>query len=34
MHYLSFVTAINPYVLVVLAVVLACGAMDWWRSTH
>ncbi|TWF56444.1 hypothetical protein FHW37_10272 [Neorhizobium alkalisoli] len=30
MHYLSFLTAINPFILIILAVVLACGAYDHW----
>lgn len=34
MHYLSYVTAINPYVLAVLLLVLTCGAIDWWRRIH
>jgi hypothetical protein len=34
MHYLTFVTAINPYVLAALGMVLICGAVDWWRHTH
>jgi hypothetical protein len=34
MDYLSFVTAINPYVLAVLAAVLACGAVDWLIRPH
>lgn len=34
MHYLTFVTAINPYVLAALGIVLICGAVDWWRHTH
>jgi hypothetical protein len=34
MHYLSFFTAINPYVLAVLAAVLACGAVDWLIRPH
>jgi hypothetical protein len=34
MHYLSFLTDLNPYVLAILAAVLACGAVDWWIKTH
>ena len=34
MHYLSFLTAINPYVVAVLGMVLVCGAVDWWRQSH
>ena len=34
MHYVNFITALNPYVLACLAAVLACGAIDWWRRTH
>lgn len=34
MHYLTFVTAINPYVIALLGLVLACGAVDWWHRSH
>lgn len=32
MQYLEFFTAINPFVLAVLAVVLVCGAYDSWAQ--
>lgn len=32
MEYFAFVTALNPIVLGVLAIVLACGAYDHWAS--
>lgn len=34
MHYMSFFAQLNPYVLVILAAVLACGAFDWWIKSH
>lgn len=34
MHYLEFFTSINPFVLAVLAVVVACGVYDRWIETH
>lgn len=32
MAYLDFVTAINPVVLAILAIVLLCGAFDRWMQ--
>jgi hypothetical protein len=34
MHILTFMTAINPVVLVILGLVVACGAVDWWIKSH
>jgi hypothetical protein len=34
MHYLSFLTAINPFVLAVLGVVVICGVYDYWIQNH
>lgn len=34
MHYLTIVTALNPYIIAVLALVLACGAYDRWHNSH
>ncbi len=32
MHYLDFITAINPFVFAILVVVLVCGAYDRWAQ--
>ncbi|MBP1847993.1 hypothetical protein J2046_006278 [Rhizobium petrolearium] len=33
MEYLEFITALNPIVLAILAIVLACGAYDHWMQS-
>ncbi len=33
MQYLEFITTLNPVVLAILAVVLACGAYDYWAQS-
>ncbi|TCV60885.1 hypothetical protein EDE05_12435 [Neorhizobium sp. R1-B] len=33
MQYLEFMTALNPVVVAILAVVLACGAYDHWMAS-
>jgi len=33
MYYFDFITAINPLVLAILAVVLVCGAYDMWAQS-
>jgi hypothetical protein len=30
MHTLEFVTALNPFVLAILAIVIVCGCYDHW----
>tara|TARA_R110002020_G_scaffold9118_3_gene36356 strand:- start:2155 stop:2424 length:270 start_codon:yes stop_codon:yes gene_type:complete len=30
MHYLEFVTALNPFVLAILALAIVCGCYDRW----
>jgi hypothetical protein len=32
MEYLALVTALNPFVLALLALVLLCGALDYWMQ--
>lgn len=34
MQYLEFFTTLNPVVLAILAVVLACGAYDYWAQSR
>ncbi|AYD00851.1 hypothetical protein NCHU2750_14600 [Neorhizobium sp. NCHU2750] len=34
MHYLEFFTTLNPFVLIILAAVIACGLYDRWLETH
>jgi hypothetical protein len=31
-HYVDFLTALNPFVLAILLVVLACGVYDHWMQ--
>ena len=33
MAYLEFVSTLNPIVLAILAVVLCCGAYDYWLQS-
>lgn len=33
MHYFEFITALNPIVLAILAVVILCGIYDHWMQT-
>jgi len=33
MEYLEFITALNPIVLAILVMVLACGAYDHWMQS-
>ncbi|SMF65326.1 hypothetical protein SAMN02982989_3352 [Xaviernesmea oryzae] len=32
-EYLEFITTLNPVVIAILAIVLACGAYDYWVQT-
>ena len=34
MQIIAFLEAINPVVVGILGVVLACGAVDWWIKSH
>lgn len=34
MEYLNFFTTLNPVVLAILVVVLACGAYDYWVQSR
>ncbi len=34
MQYLEFITTLNPVVLAILVIVLACGAYDYWAQSR
>lgn len=34
MQYLEFITTLNPVVLAILLIVLACGAYDYWAQSR